>query len=61
MLLATDLLPETGVDDDAQDLHADRDRLVRALALLTPRQRRVVVLRHVEVPPPAGAQDGGAG
>ena len=25
----------------------DRDRLVRALALLTPRQRRVVVLRHL--------------
>lgn len=27
--------------------HGDRDRLTRALALLTPRQRRVVVLRHL--------------
>ncbi|MBO0922931.1 SigE family RNA polymerase sigma factor [Cellulomonas sp. zg-ZUI199] len=47
VLLSTDRLPETGVAD-AQDVHADRDRLVRALALLTPRQRRVVVLRHLE-------------
>jgi RNA polymerase sigma-70 factor (sigma-E family) len=30
------------------DRHADRDQLVRALALLSPRQRRVVVLRHFE-------------
>lgn len=28
--------------------HADRDQLVRALATLTPRQRRIVVLRHLE-------------
>lgn len=39
--------PERGVTD-GQDAHADRDQLVRALALLTPRQRRVVVLRHIE-------------
>lgn len=32
--------------DHAED-HASRDRLVRALATLTARQRRVVVLRHV--------------
>jgi RNA polymerase sigma-70 factor (sigma-E family) len=29
------------------DVHAERDRLVRALATLTRRQRRVVVLRHL--------------
>lgn len=29
------------------DVHADRDELVRALAVLTARQRRVVVLRHL--------------
>jgi RNA polymerase sigma-70 factor (sigma-E family) len=29
------------------DQHADRDRLVRALATLSARQRRVVVLRHL--------------
>ena len=32
---------------DAAADHADRDRLVRALAALTPKQRRVVVLRHL--------------
>lgn len=31
----------------AADRHADRDQLVRALATLSPRQRRVVVLRHL--------------
>lgn len=40
-------LPETAQAGDA-DRHADRDQLVRALALLTARQRRVVVLRHFE-------------
>ena len=40
-------LPERGVDG-SEALHADRDQLVRALALLTARQRRVVVLRHLE-------------
>ncbi|MCC2320347.1 SigE family RNA polymerase sigma factor [Cellulomonas xiejunii] len=47
VLLATSELPERG-RDDGQQLHADRDQLVRALALLTARQRRVVVLRHLE-------------
>ena len=40
-------LPETSQVSGA-DQRADRDQLVRALALLTPRQRRVVVLRHLE-------------
>lgn len=40
-------LPETPGGSGA-DRHADRDQLVRALALLTARQRRVVVLRHLE-------------
>ena len=40
-------VPETG-GPSAADRHADRDRLVRALAGLTPRQRRIVVLRHFE-------------
>lgn len=46
------LVPE--VPDDATlhtagtaDAYADRDQLVRALATLTPKQRRVVVLRHL--------------
>lgn len=30
------------------DRHADRDALLRALATLTPRQRRIVVLRYLE-------------
>jgi len=47
VLLAPPQLPDRGVAD-GQDVHADRDQLVRALALLTPRQRRVVVLRHLE-------------
>jgi len=47
VVLAPALLP-TGRVDDAQELTAERDHLVRALALLTPRQRRVVVLRHIE-------------
>lgn len=40
-------LPETSHVSGA-DQYADRDQLVLALALLTPRQRRVVVLRHLE-------------
>ena len=31
----------------AADAHAERDRLARALATLTPRQRRIVALRHL--------------
>lgn len=47
VLVAPATLPETGVPSEA-DHFADRDRLVRALAGLTPRQRRIVVLRHFE-------------
>jgi RNA polymerase sigma-70 factor (sigma-E family) len=35
-----------GTGPSAAERHADRDQLVRALATLTARQRRVVVLRH---------------
>lgn len=38
-------LPDHGDDRDAARSH-DRDQLTRALALLSARQRRVVVLRH---------------
>lgn len=37
-----------GARSSSADQHADRDQLVRALATLTTRQRRVVVLRHLE-------------
>ncbi|WP_315096282.1 SigE family RNA polymerase sigma factor [uncultured Cellulomonas sp.] len=40
-------VPEGAVDGTAE-VHAERDRLVRALATLSPRQRRIVVLRHLE-------------
>lgn len=46
------LVPPEDLPDSASgapstaDRNADRDQLVRALALLSPRQRRVVVLRH---------------
>ncbi len=42
----TDRPPERTLDG-AQTRVDDRDQLVRALALLTPRQRRIVVLRHL--------------
>lgn len=42
-----DAVPDSGVVGD-EDRHAERDRLVRALGTLTRRQRRVVVLRHLE-------------
>lgn len=42
---------------DAAADHADRDRLVRALAALTPKQRRVVVLRHLVGLPEAEVAD----
>lgn len=42
---------------DAADDHADRDRLVRALAALTLKQRRVVVLRHLIGLPEAEVAD----
>ncbi|WP_129337901.1 SigE family RNA polymerase sigma factor [Cellulomonas endophytica] len=47
VLVDPSAVPERTVGHGA-DAHAERDRLVRALAALTPRQRRVVVLRHVE-------------
>lgn len=47
VLVAPADLPEGG-SAPVTDQHADRDRLVRALATLSPRQRRVVVLRHLE-------------
>lgn len=44
--VVTDRVPERAVPDDTARV-ADRDQLVRALALLTTRQRRIVVLRHL--------------
>nr|WP_309135152.1 SigE family RNA polymerase sigma factor [Cellulomonas sp.] len=46
VLTAPDELPEDAVASGTGAVH-DRDALVRALARLTPRQRRVVVLRHL--------------
>lgn len=40
-------VPERAQDSDADRL-AERDRLLRALATLSPRQRRIVVLRHFD-------------
>jgi RNA polymerase sigma-70 factor (sigma-E family) len=45
VLSAPEDLPETGVSA-GHGPSDDRDQLVRALSLLSPRQRRVVVLRH---------------
>lgn len=47
VLLAPESVPDPGVASDA-DRHAERDRLARALETLSRRQRRVVVLRHME-------------
>ena len=47
VLVAPAHIPETGSTSET-DHYADRDRLVRALGGLTPRQRRIVVLRHFE-------------
>lgn len=47
VLVAPADVPERG-ELSAADRHADRDQLVRALASLSARQRRVVVLRHFE-------------
>ena len=56
-LVAPAELPE-GTQPSSADAHAERDRLARALATLTPRQRRIVVLRHlVGVPAAEGAAD----
>lgn len=46
VLAAPEDLPDAGGGDETAAAH-DRDQLVRALALLTPRQRRIVVLRHL--------------
>lgn len=47
VLVAPEDVPDgPGPDPSTADRSADRDQLVRALALLSPRQRRVVVLRH---------------
>jgi RNA polymerase sigma-70 factor (sigma-E family) len=45
VLLAPAEMPDASHDPSGATL--DRDQLVRALALLTPRQRRIVVLRHL--------------
>lgn len=45
VLVAPEGLPERSLAG-GQSVADDRDRLVRALAALTPRQRRIVVLRH---------------
>ncbi len=47
VLTAPAELPEDADGTSVAAQHADRDRLVRALATLSPRQRRVVVLRHL--------------
>ena len=47
--MATDTLPDrTDVGQSPADQHAERDRLTRALLLLPTKQRRIVVLRHLE-------------
>jgi len=40
-------VPHRAVGGGDADQYAERDRLMRALVTLPPRQRRVVVLRHV--------------
>jgi RNA polymerase sigma factor (sigma-70 family) len=40
-------VPEGSVACDAE-IHAERDQLIRALATLSTRQRRIVVLRHLD-------------
>lgn len=45
VLLPDSQMPEAATASSA-DAHADREELARALARLTPRQRRVVVLRY---------------
>jgi RNA polymerase sigma-70 factor (sigma-E family) len=49
VLMASDALPDrSGVGQSPADQHAERDRLTRALLLLPTKQRRIVVLRHLE-------------
>jgi RNA polymerase sigma-70 factor (sigma-E family) len=48
VLTSPDRLPDEAVPGTAPQARADdRDQLARALALLNPKQRRVVVLRHL--------------
>lgn len=49
VLMASDTLPERSAGGQSPaDQHAERDRLTRALLLLPTKQRRIVVLRHLE-------------
>lgn len=49
VLMAADTLPERSSGGlSPADQHAERDRLTRALLLLPTKQRRIVVLRHLE-------------
>nr|WP_232215978.1 SigE family RNA polymerase sigma factor [Promicromonospora sukumoe] len=49
VLMSADALPERAPDGRSPaEVHAERDRLVRALRLLPTKQRRIVVLRHLE-------------
>ncbi|GGM11106.1 DNA-directed RNA polymerase sigma-70 factor [Promicromonospora citrea] len=49
LLVAPDALPDVVEGGpSAAERHAERDRLVRALLTLPARQRRIVVLRHLE-------------
>jgi RNA polymerase sigma-70 factor (sigma-E family) len=47
VLVAPEDVPDAS-SASLSDQHAERDQLVRALATLTTRQRRIVVLRHLE-------------
>ena len=49
VLMASDTLPDRSAGGQSPaDQHAERDRLSRALLLLPTKQRRIVVLRHLE-------------
>lgn len=49
VLMPSDTLPERSAGGQSPaDQHAERDRLTRALLLLPTKQRRIVVLRHLE-------------
>jgi len=48
VLMASDTLPDRSGGQSPADQHAERDRLTRALLLLPTKQRRIVVLRHLE-------------
>lgn len=49
VLMAPEAMPDRGGGGPNQaDQHAERDRLTRALLVLPTKQRRIVVLRHLE-------------